>query len=124
KARPNSGRAGQKLGGLTQLGHGHIRRSGPAEAAQIEHRINDLVAAAGAAPGHGQNVVVHDDGVVGGIVIAIQSGAVGDDVVGGIEARTNRRVGQGDAVVAPIEGGDLGGGAAAVFFGYVDNGVI
>src|SRR5205814_5241834 len=120
----NGGRAGQKLRCLAQLGNCHIRRSGPAEAAQIEHRINDLIAAAGAAPGHRQNVVVHNDGVVGGIVIAVQSGAVVDDVVGGIEARTNRRVGQGDAVVAPIEGGDLGGGAAAVFFGDVDDGVV
>src|SRR5438045_3164654 len=124
EAGPDRGRSRQKLRCLAQLGHGDIGRGDTVEDTEIQLRVDNLIPAAGSAPWDGQDVVVHDNRLVRRIVETVQNGAIKNDIVGGIHPRTYGRIGQGDAVVAPIERRDLTLRAAAILFGYMDNCVV
>src|ERR1041385_7003783 len=89
----NGRRARPRLRGLTELGDGDVRWSSATKCDQIQERIDDLIVCPRTGPDAGcwrssaaapEDIVVHDDGVIGWVVEAMKIGAVGNDVIGGI----------------------------------------
>ena len=130
EAGTEGGGAGAEGEGGAELGGGDVGDGHAVEGVEVEQRVEVLVAAARSGPGvgralecGGENIVLHEHSEVVGVVEAVEVRRVVDDVVRGVEAGTEGRVGQHDVVVGPVEGGDFGGAAAAVFARDVRHGV-